>query len=196
MDDLKELCTATTSPFITLHNFNDRPSYVPSWFTSVDRLKIGKYANSNLSDPEHWLEISIEDFAFSRQWIESKRLCSGIPTSLHMKFLWSHIGHMSSPQPIIRGVSASFKSSHLRHTSKYQNELKDFMFTTTVSWVQEDDYEQKKYIPPHDPFLFKLPSDSFYPFESTTSATYIKSFRSRLFTFSFLLTNILVLISQ
>ena len=96
-------------------------------------------------------------------------VCSGVPATLAVEFLWAYVGVASNPQAKILGVrwryisdSWAFTREDVRATGAGAPQA--FAFATTVTWTQHATSAGGVQVAPPPNLVPRLPSDLWYPF--------------------------------
>jgi len=151
--------------------------YIPRWLLQEDNDVVGIFGNADPLVEGHWLDVdsvsnSGDGDIFSvrsRVWIDSESRCDGLVTGLHYRIFWTHVGNVDRPQAKIIRVTREYDSGNaLKHVLSPEEVKQSFQFITTVSWeyLNPDNVIEKS---PPPTFLFSVPHDLFYPFETGSS---------------------------
>ncbi len=96
-------------------------------------------------------------------------VCTGVPATLAVEFLWASVGESGNPQSRILGVryryisdSWALSREDVRTTAPAAPQT--FAFATTVTWTQYGSSAPVPYVAPAPNVLPTLPSDLWFPF--------------------------------
>ena len=96
-------------------------------------------------------------------------VCSGVPATLALEFLWAAVGEAGNPQAQVLGVRYRYVSDSWAFGREDVRAVgaggaQTFAFTTTVTWTQYGSSAPAVYVAPPPNVLPKLPADLWYPF--------------------------------
>ena len=143
-------------------------------FFDISGGYIGAYGNADPLDVTQWITITPASISgFARKWNDQLGVCSGMITSLDIRFLVAYTAEVTNPQNKIIAAAIDYGTSDwVLNLSPYDNVTQQaFPLAVTVSFVFEQQQQQQEYYLPPPPVLFTVPYDVFYPFISGSPPT-------------------------
>ena len=143
-------------------------------FLSISGGYIGAYGNADPLDITQWIAVSPASIAgFSRKWNDQLGVCSGMISSMNIRFLVAYTAEATNPQNKIIAAAIEYGTSDWTlGISPYDDVSRQtFPLAVSVSFVFEQQQQQQEYYPPPPPVLFTVPYDVFYPFISGSPPT-------------------------
>jgi hypothetical protein len=151
--DLEELCQ--TSPL--------------DWWEQENSL-VGIFANADVNDTNHWLDIKKIESKSSQVWNADSKSCHGMTSSVRYVFYWTYAGSINNPQAkILHATATEVDSESIVYDADDVTQLQQFIFSSTVHWVYVKSEQDPLSLPPPK-WIFAVPDDFFYPF-GTSSAS-------------------------
>lgn len=136
-------------------------------FFNVSGGYIGAYGNADPLDITQWVAVSPASISgFSRKWNDQLGVCTGMISSLDIRFLVAYTAEVTNPQNKIIAAAIEYGTSDWTlNLSPYDAvSQQTFPLSVSASFVFEQQQQQQEYYPPPPPVLFSVPYDVFYPF--------------------------------
>jgi len=127
--------------------------------------RVGRYGDSQGSDPSDWLELIRDDPSKDPKWNEDELACSDLVTAAHITVLTSSYGASVDLQQQVVGVRLSFTKSTWRWVQSPRQ-----LYTVTVAFASVPAGAAAEFVPPPPGIFAPLPDDVFFPFTVTANS--------------------------
>lgn len=142
-------------------------------FSSHDLIThIAKFGSINVTNPDDWIEIIIENIDIKPTFNEPTGICA-IPNLMFYHVIYSNIGALENPQPkIVYAMKSYNPESQWRFKKKDKTQKQKFYNTVVINFINYEEDTQFYYAPAPN-LIPVMPDDIIYPFKISSSTSIV-----------------------